>query len=151
MKPTIELGKSSPAKQWVIKRLLLWSQRIPLFRARGGYSGLAGRQEPFDKSEIEFADHANFLSYLRGYDFDATIRSKDVLDFGSGYGGRTVWMAQTAKTVHGIEIRKHCVEESKAFAATRSVDNVSFSLGHETSIDFDAEHFDVVVLRNPLI
>src|SRR5688500_1133480 len=106
-------------RKWLAKRLILFGQRIPVFRARGGYSGLhrfqGGVPDRFARSEVEFQDHQGFLANLPGLDFPALLAGKTVLDFGSGYGGRTTWMGQYAHRVDGIEIHPNVVEVANEY------------------------------------
>lgn len=135
--------------KWLIKRLIILSQEIPIFKARGSYSGLTSSSEcqtsKFTKSEVEFNDSENFLSNLGHFDFNQCLNQKLVLDYGSGYGGRAVWMAQQAKFVEGVEIHKSVVDISNEFALFKGENNVNFSLGSEEKIFFEDRYFDVIV------
>jgi SAM-dependent methyltransferase len=134
--------------RWLAKTVILLSQRIPVFAARGGYSGLSAAPDPTDrfaKSEIELEDHQNFLANLSTLDFGALIGGRLVLDYGSGFGGRAVWMAASARQVEGVEIHLTMVEQSNQFAAMKGATNVRFTMGSEERILFADNYFDVVV------
>ncbi len=135
--------------KWLIKQLIITSQQIPLFQARGSYSGLKtssnSNNNKFEKSELEFNDYENFLSNLESFDFFQCIEQKTILDYGSGYGGRAVWLAKQAKFVEGVEIHSSVVDISKEFSASRRVQNVNFSLGSDQEVLFEDNHFDVVI------
>jgi ubiquinone/menaquinone biosynthesis C-methylase UbiE len=135
--------------KWLIKELIILSQRIPLFQARGSYSSLKDTSDKqfskFAKSETEFNDEENFLSNLGTFNFKQQIEQKLVLDYGSGYGGRSVWMAKQARWVEGVEINPSQVEISQEFALYKNVKNVNFSLGSEEKIFFGDNYFDVIV------
>lgn len=135
--------------KWLIKQLIILSQKIPLFQARGSYSGLKESSEyqasKFTKSEIEFNDYNNFLLNLGSLDFYQCIEQKVVLDYGSGYGGRAVWMANQAQFVEGVEIHQSTVDISNEFARHKKVKNVNFTLGSEEKIFFEDKFFDVIV------
>ncbi len=135
--------------KWLIKQLIILSQKLPLFQARGSYSGLKETAESqfskFTKSELEFNDHDNFLVNLGNLNFPQCIEQKAVLDYGSGYGGRAVWMANQARFVEGVEIHQSTVDISNEFARYRKVNNVHFTLGSEDKIFFEDKYFDVIV------
>jgi ubiquinone/menaquinone biosynthesis C-methylase UbiE len=99
----------------------------------------------FAKSELEFNDHENFLANLGSLDFHQCIEQKLVLDYGSGYGGRAVWMASQARFVEGVEIHQSTVDLSNEFARYKGVENVNFTLGSEDKIFFEDRYFDVIV------
>ncbi len=129
------------------RRILLLSQHIPAFSARGGYSGLlpADQGNNQAKSRREFEDSANFLENLKEFKFIDIVAGKRILDFGSGYGGRSIWMAQYAREVEGIEIRKELVEVSANYAADLKKTNARFRTGTESGVDFPDGWFDVAV------
>lgn len=138
----------------ILKRMIVASQRAERFSARGAYS--YGNSLPsdgaFPQAEAEFADSAGFLPNFEHCPEDLTqsITGKRVLDFGSGYGGRTVWYAQYAAEVHGIEVFANMVTSSNAFAVATGVTNCSFSVGSEHAIAFPDGHFDVVISNDVL-
>lgn len=136
---------------WFIKKIILFSQRFPLLRARGGYSFTLNPQideglpEEFRRSETEFQDETSYHIYLKSLNLKEVIRQKIVLDFGSGYGGRTLWYARDAKSVEGIEIESGVVNISNEYAKMKKVANARFTLGQETKIAFPDEYFDVII------
>ncbi|MCL6590053.1 MAG: class I SAM-dependent methyltransferase [Firmicutes bacterium] len=139
-------------KTWLIRKLIAFSQWLPAFRARGSYSYSKrflkhnqGLKLPYPRSECEFQDHESLEANIHPFNITGLIRGKTVLDFGSGYGGRTVWYAQYAKFVDGIEIFPSLVDISKKYALSKKTLNVNFSLGSEESIAFPGEYFDVII------
>lgn len=134
-----------------IKKIILFSQRFPLFRARGSYGYTLqpqmdeGLSEEFRRSETEFQDETPYRTYLKSLNLQDEIRQKTVLDFGSGYGGRTVWYARDARRVEGIEIKSRLVDISNEYAKKKQAANVRFTLGGETRIAFPDEYFDIVI------
>ncbi len=135
-------------RRWLAKRIILLSQKLPWFAARGGYSGLDEAPDPADrfaKSEIEFKDHHGFLCNLPAHDFLGMLQDRTVLDYGSGFGGRAVWMAQAARQVEGVEIDPGAVEISGEYAVAKGVGNARFSVGRDDAVLFGDERFDIVV------
>jgi ubiquinone/menaquinone biosynthesis C-methylase UbiE len=134
-------------RKQIAKGLIRLSQRIPAFRARGSYSGLEKYKGPhaeFARSEIEYGDHENFLDNISHIDFPTLIAGKDVLDYGSGYGGRAVWMARYARQVYGVEIVEHRVRSGNDYAKFKAVHNATFSLGREDKIMMGDNTIDLI-------
>jgi SAM-dependent methyltransferase len=135
--------------KWLLKRLIVRSQRWPRFAGRGGYTGDAAPPAAgeFPQAATEYADHAAFLDNFRGAGLDvlASLRDRVVLDFGSGYGGRTVWYAEHARAAYGVEPFESVVRRSNEFARARGAGNCEFRVGSETRIDFPDAFFDLVI------
>jgi 2-polyprenyl-3-methyl-5-hydroxy-6-metoxy-1,4-benzoquinol methylase len=124
------------------KAVLLASQRVPAFRRRPSYSSLAPHSRPAERFARELRDSRNFRENVRGVAFASLIAGKHVLDFGSGYGGRTAWMADCAASVVGIEVVEGMVQSANACVRDRR--NCRFVLGKEHWIAFPDDTFDVV-------
>src|SRR6516162_2312773 len=93
-------------RAWFARRLILASQGTR-YRGLGGYSPAAfasrGERRPFPQAERESGAFRDFYNLFPGIPVEAAITGRDVLDFGSGYGGRTVDYARLsgARTVVG--------------------------------------------------
>jgi ubiquinone/menaquinone biosynthesis C-methylase UbiE len=139
----------------VAKGLIQMGQAIPAFRARGSYSsrvpGAVG-SDCFPESEAEFSDQVGFLQnyYDSPVPLLESIRGRRVLDHGSGWGGRTAWLAGSCEEVHGVEIYENMVAASSAFARHRGLANCHFQLGKQEAIEFPDDHFDVVISNDVL-
>ncbi len=134
----------------LIKNLIRLSQKIPFLKARGSYTYLKNKiqsvqESRFENSQIEFNDSQRFLKPLGSFEFNNCIAKKTVLDYGSGYGGRTVWLAQQAGFVEGVEIYQSMVDISNEFAVEKGVKNVRFSLGSEDKIFYADNYFDAII------
>lgn len=131
----------------VIRAAILLSQRAPAFRSRGSYSTPlpSGEGEGERMAAAEYLDSANLLSTLPGFDLEGCIRGRVVLDFGSGYGGRSVWYAERAAFVEGVDVYPSMLELSTEFARSKGSANVRFTLGSQDRLDFPADHFDVII------
>lgn len=111
-------------------QLMLAAQRTR-FRGVGGYTPAffleRGDSRPFPQAERECAAFRDFFAFFSGFDLAAEVRGKEVLDFGSGYGGRTVEYARIgAKHTVGVEIPGEHVRLSKEYAESLGVSNASF-------------------------
>ncbi len=132
------------------RRLILASQRTR-FRGQGGYSSAAfagrGDQRSFPQAERESSAFRDFYSLFPGIAVEAAIEGRDVLDFGSGYGGRTVDYARVsgARTVIGVEPFEAPVKLSRDYAASLGIHNVDFRLCTQTTIPLPDTSIDVVV------
>src|SRR6266568_5797231 len=119
-------------KKTIAKSIIAISQLIPAFKARGSYSSLGktpstlpkiGCADEFPEAAFEYSDSNNFVTNFPGRDIEKLIQDKIVLDLGSGYGGRTVWYAEKARWVWGIEIFPSVVAKSARFAELMGTKN----------------------------
>lgn len=121
------------------------------FSGSGGYAP--------DPNQLSAADHnSRYRQAAReregaGEFFDffsvpVDIAGKAVLDFGCGYGGKTVAFAETAAWVSGIEPVERHIEMAKGYAA--DVPNVDFKLCGNFDIPYPDEAFDVVLSHDVL-
>ena len=99
----------------------------------------AGRAEAEYRSEIEMPFYRWFKL---GPEF---FTDKDVLDLGSGFGGRTTRFAELGARVTGVEINDDTVARSRAFALSRRV-AARFLTGTGEAIPCPDNSFDVVTM-----
>lgn len=133
----------------LLRTIILASQQTP-FRARGGYSSIDVSQHhtvtDLDKAKAEAADKERFYRYFPKYDLRERMRNAVVLDFGSGFGGRTTAYARDgAAMVYGVEPFQEPINASRALAKEWNVENVKFDLCGEFDIPHEDNKFDVVV------
>lgn len=131
---------------------LLRSLQYTRFCGIGGYSPEAFQARralaSFPQAERESDSFEEFFAlFPPTVDVRSAFAGKDVLDFGSGYGGRTVEFAARcgARFVWGVEPVERCIEQAGAYAAQRHIDNCKFLLCGATSIPLPDESVDVVV------
>ena len=134
---------------WLARTVISLGNYTP-FAGRGGYSekSLAerGRQSNFPQAEEEACRASDFHAFFGSDLVSAALRDRDVLDFGSGYGGRTVEYARSgARFVWGIEPFESMVSRSIAYAQARGVLNVGFKLCAQDAIPLPDASMDVVV------
>ena len=127
----------------VVRFLIRTSQHTP-FRGTGGYAGGGDGGTSFPQAETELARVAEFFNFFRE---PPVLESKHVLDFGCGYGGRTVGYAMLygAARVVGVEPFAHMVERCRAFARSRGCDNCDFVVNSQDAIPLDDSSIDIVV------
>lgn len=77
------------------------------------------------------------------------LRGKDVLDFGCGYGGKTMEYGRRARTVAGAEVFANMVELARAYADHLGVP-ADFRLAAQDRLPFDDRSFDIVVSHDVL-
>ena len=135
---------------WAAKQALLFSQITPL-RGRGGYAAATrcaiGGRPRYPQAVAEAALVEELFRFFRPFDVKAELAGKDVLDFGSGYGGRTVEYARRLgpRSVWGVEPFEHVIDQSRQYAADEGVRNVEFLVCGHTTIPLPAESIDVVL------
>ncbi len=86
-----------------------------------------------------------FFEFFRGHSIG--LRAKEILDFGSGYGGRTVEYAQRygARFAWGVEPFEVMVRRSREYAEFRGALNVEFRLCGEFEIPLPDASVDLVL------
>ena len=127
--------------------LITLSQRTP-FRGRGGYGVTEAQRSTVDPT-IRFRQAiAEAASVGRFYNFFAdlpeSLRGKTVLDFGCGYGGKTVEFARWAARVCGIEPYSNMVALAREYARHVGSLNAEFELCGQDAIPYPDGAFDVV-------
>lgn len=140
-----------PLSAWCARAMLLAAQGSR-FRGVGGYSpeAFSARRsaQPFPQASREATLYRDFFAFFQGsFDVDAAIRDRVVLDFGCGYGGRTVEYARLggARRVYGVEPAPEHVELARRYAESRGVSNAEFRVCGETTVPLDDGTVDVVV------
>jgi len=86
---------------------------------------LLRRLSPDEPTHMSGAAYANKskLQVLLGTKLLEEIRGKDVLDFGCGVGAEAIELAQTARSVFGLDILPRYIDEARARAAAAGVDS----------------------------
>jgi SAM-dependent methyltransferase len=137
-------------RSFIATQLILAAQRTR-FRGVGGYTPAFFREHgdsrPFPQAQRECEAFRDFFAFFAGLDLAAEVRGKEVLDFGSGYGGRTVEYARIgAKHIIGVEIPGEHVALSRDYAESLGVNNASFlPAAVPTRIPLPDASVDVVV------
>jgi ubiquinone/menaquinone biosynthesis C-methylase UbiE len=134
----------------LLSTTIQFSQVTP-FRARGGYSNLPIERQAhassMDKAETEAADWPRFFEFFPS-DVRAEIQGRTILDFGSGYGGRTVEYVRQcgAGMAYGCEIAQSQVVAGTMFATECGVsDRVKFDLCGQDDLPYADGMFDAAV------
>ena len=139
----------------IVRWIVLHAQKTNL-KGAGGYSeesfALQGDTRPFPQADSERAHFEYFFGFFPDFNLKEAIRDKEVLDFGSAYGGKTVeYKLQCgAKRVCGVEPFEHVIELSRRYAETREVEGVEFKVCSHTEIPYPDESFDVVLSHDVL-
>jgi SAM-dependent methyltransferase len=101
-------------------------------------------RRPFERAEMEYADELGpqgFHSFFPKLD----LKDKDVLDFGCGFGGRTIRFKELgARSVTGIEVGQDMIDEAGDFAALKGVSGTKFVLAEGERLPFPDQAFDAV-------
>lgn len=92
--------------------------------------------------EHEYAKAAG--SYQRFVDELRGVKGLKLLDFGCGWGGESVWLAEHGADVTGCDISPSAIEHAQRFAQDRGIQNVRFALSDDTRLPFDDDTFDAV-------
>jgi SAM-dependent methyltransferase len=132
----------------VLRTLIRWALHTPLGPAKNPQSTELSRlRSELVAAAAEHADGHRFARRLAGRFGCDDLAHKRVLDLGCGYGGRTVFYAQSCRAaeVVGLEVTEKVVERCREFALQRGASNVSFVVGVAERLPFPDDVFDAVV------
>ncbi|PSM18210.1 hypothetical protein C7T96_10085 [Nitratireductor sp. StC3] len=133
----------------ILRSIIVASQRTPFRGKGGGYTNLSKERlhsaTAVDKARAEADDVERFFRFFPAHDLRSLMAGKSVLDFGSGYGGRTVRYGKFASRVCGIEPVEAHIDAGKEFANQEGATNVEFKLCGDYDIPYDDNTFDMVV------
>jgi SAM-dependent methyltransferase len=108
-------------------------------------------KDPESRAPEEYAAESDPDSFINHFEpFPELFAGADVLDLGSGFGGRTVkFLEYGAKSVVGLEVTQEMVHHGEDFARERGVaDRVSFVLGTGEQIPCPDESFDLIAMMD---
>lgn len=104
-------------------------------------------RKPLQRAQLEYNDEVEnrgFQLFFDDFSKPMDLKGKRVLDFGCGYGGRTVCYAELgARSVTGIEVVPEMVEEAREFAKAKEC-KIEFYLVPGECMPFADESFDVI-------
>jgi SAM-dependent methyltransferase len=72
-------------------------------------------------------------------------RELDVLDYGCGWGGETLWMARRVRTACGVDVDAKAIAQARGALATLGVRNCRFELSADGRLPFPDASFDAVL------
>ncbi len=76
----------------------------------------------------------------------AEFRPDDgVIDIGCAEGLITMEVAKQVKHIRGVELRQQRVDAAKQIAAERGIENISFEAGSVTTLELQAQSYDLVL------
>jgi len=125
-------------------------------RGSGGFSSESfsakGDHRLFPQADFEKAHFDDFFRLFPAFPLRKAIRDSDVLDLGSGYGGKTVEYRSRceARRVCGVEPFESMIERSRSYAEAQGVDQVEFQVCGPRDIPYPDESFDIVLSHDVL-
>lgn len=99
-----------------------------------------------EQTAYEFAKAAG--SYQAYVDEIGGVRGKVVMDFGCGWGGETLWLAQRAARVVGCDINAEALDQARQCQARWDVRNVQFVQSASTALPLESDSVDAVFSTN---
>jgi SAM-dependent methyltransferase len=106
-------------------------------------------KKPVGRADSEYEDEKRLPFYRYFRKGTEMFEGKEVLDLGSGYGGRTIrYLEYGAQSVTGLEINEELVSYSKDFAKLKSAEKTSFIIGVGEKIPCKNESFDLIVMND---
>lgn len=137
----------------ISEALIRFSQYTPL-KGRGGYGlreaqkSSADPHERFRQAYAEAATITKFYAYFP--DLPTSFNGMKVLDFGCGYGGKTVEYGKSAQLTVGIEPFPNMIQHAEEYSVYAGSKNVEFKICSQDKIPFMDETFDIVVSHDVL-
>ncbi len=88
--------------------------------------------------------------YLEKFTTDEMFKDKEVIDFGCGAGGKSMYYASLgAKHVTGVDIVEHYAEDSAKFAKEKGFEDVfTFKIADATNLPFNDDSFDTAIMND---
>jgi SAM-dependent methyltransferase len=128
----------------------MWSDGLLLWIFRRFPPSDVKFKEPAGRAErLEYTDECeNPYSRWFGLQPDELFGNKDVLDLGSGFGGRPVRFFEVgARSVTGLEVSEEHVYHSRLFTTKKGAQNhVRFAVGTGEAIPMPDNAFDLITM-----
>jgi SAM-dependent methyltransferase len=84
-------------------------------------------------------------TYLAELGVTRTVRELDILDFGCGWGGETLWLARRARSVRGVDVDEKAIGHARKACDTCEVGNCGFEWSSNGGLPFADKSFDAVL------
>jgi len=84
-------------------------------------------------------------TYLAELGLTRTVSELDILDFGCGWGGETLWLAHRARSVRGVDVDEKAIGQARKACETRAVPNCGFEWSPDGGLPFADRSFDAVL------
>jgi SAM-dependent methyltransferase len=76
---------------------------------------------------------------------ESRLASLDVLDFGCGWGGETLWLAERVRTVCGVDVDRHAISQAAAAVRDSGFRNCRVEWSADGRLPFADGSFDAVL------
>lgn len=75
---------------------------------------------------------------------ESRARHLDILDFGCGWGGETLWLADRVRSATGVDVDRGSIEQAQQALAASGTRNCRFALSPDGGQPFEDASFDAV-------
>jgi SAM-dependent methyltransferase len=96
------------------------------------------------RHEIVKAEHT-MGRYLAELALTTKVSDLDILDFGCGWGGETLWLAGHARSVRGVDVDEKAIGHARKACETCEVQNCGFEWSSDGGLPFADKSFDAVL------
>jgi len=135
------MASTYPAMQFSRRRVPLLLEALDrLFPPNPG-AFMSGDEQT--RHEIVKAD-ATMGSYLAELGADR-VGELDILDYGCGWGGETLWLAQKARSVRGVDVDEKAIVQAQKACDASGVTNCRFEWSPDGHLPFADASFDAVL------
>jgi SAM-dependent methyltransferase len=102
-------------------------------------------KSPAEQTGYEVLKAAGTMGrYLSAFPAGRLART-DVLDFGCGWGGETLWLAKHVRSVCGVDVDRNAVEQAERARQSSGVHNCRFVHSTDGRLPLPSESFDAVL------
>jgi SAM-dependent methyltransferase len=102
---------------------------------------MSGAQQTRHEVAKASASMGSYLAELG----ESRIGSLDILDFGCGWGGETLWLAERVRTVSGVDVDRNAILQATTAARNSNAKNYRFEWSEDGRLPFAEGSFDAVL------
>src|SRR5689334_18208067 len=126
------MASTFPATQFSRRRIPLLLEALDRLFPPNPAAFMSGGEQT--RHEILKAD-ATMGSYLAELGAER-VGELDILDYGCGWGGETLWLAQKARTVCGVDVDEQAIAQAQKACDASTVTNCRFAWSSDGRLPF---------------
>jgi ubiquinone/menaquinone biosynthesis C-methylase UbiE len=142
--------------KWLLRTMIRMTQDSKALGIRATPHSTELKSHPpeldrFAAARYEYDRGSEFIERFSGYLSVRDLRGRSVLDLGCGYGGRTVYYAESFDAhLLGVETTEKVVKRCQEFAVHHACEQAEFRCGTAERIPCEDNEFDAVIVMDVL-
>ena len=137
----IAMSSTYPAMQFSRRRVPLLLEALDRLFPPNPAAFMSSDEQT--RHEIVKAD-ATMGAYLAELGADR-VGTLDILDYGCGWGGETLWLAQRARSVRGVDVDEQAIAQAQKACDASGIANCRFEWSADGHLPFADASFDAVL------